>query len=299
MEQKVSRSEALIRSYTNAAFANTVFGISKDTAQLRELAKNHLPVEQRAAIIKEPVLDARKKRLLSNAPNNGVAGAVTVEAADETFARVTLKWNKASPVFMHDTFASTPEYVQQAIRDSGGDEKTGGVYVNGEVHVIRENHESAEALERTLLHEGPALAPYLPITGNHSVSVEAANFSRPQVGGVLALQHGSRYGNGAVVVTYYVFVHVEARTFSAMPVGQQLRVSAAAESDVLLSTVCDYLVINLASAHGTGAVGAFGCFDLLFHGDAPWLRIKQLGVAGSATPSAGNRLAVRRDPPRS
>jgi hypothetical protein len=88
-----------------------------------------------------------------NAPNDGVAGTVTVEAANETFGRITGKWNKSSPAFLHDTFASAPDYVQQAIRDSGGDEKTGGVYVNGEVHVIRENHESAEALERTLLHE--------------------------------------------------------------------------------------------------------------------------------------------------
>ena len=92
--------------------------------------------------------------LLSNAPNNGVAGAVTVEAANETFGRVTGKWNKSSPAFLHDTFASAPDYVQQAIHDSGGTEKTGGVYVNGEVHVIRENHESAKVLERTLLHEG-------------------------------------------------------------------------------------------------------------------------------------------------
>jgi hypothetical protein len=63
--------------------------------------------------------------------------------------------------------------------------------------------------------------------------------------------------------------------------------------------VCDYLVVNFAIAHRAGAVDAFGRFGLLFHGDVPWLRIKQLGVTGSATPSASNRFSVRGYPPRS
>ncbi len=298
MEQKVSRSETLIQSFTNAAFANLVFGIAKDNAQLRELVTHPVPVEQRAAIIREAVT-ARKKPLLSNAPHDDSGVVISPHDADETFRRVTSKWGKDSPALLHDTFDSAPAYVQQAIRDSGGDEKTGGVYVNGEVHVIRDNHSSAEALERTLYHEGPALAPFLPIQGNRSLRAENSNFQGPQVGGVLALQYGSRYGNGAVVVAHNVFVHVEARTFTAMPVGQQLRVSVAAENDVLLCTVCDYLVVNFAIAHRAGAVDALGCFDLLFHGDVPWLRIKQLGVTGSATPSASNRFSVRRYPPRS
>jgi hypothetical protein len=104
-----------------------------------------------------------------NVPNDGVAGTVTVEAANETFGRITGKWNKSSPAFLHDTFASAPDYVQQTIHDSGGTEKTGGVYVNGEVHVIRENHESAEALERTLLHEGShPIASSSGVTGSYA-----------------------------------------------------------------------------------------------------------------------------------
>lgn len=92
--------------------------------------------------------------LLSNATNTGSGRTISPHDANETFARIVGKWNKASPAFLHDTFASAPDYVQQAIRDSSGNEKTGGVYVNGEVHVIRDNHESVDALERTLYHEG-------------------------------------------------------------------------------------------------------------------------------------------------
>ena len=74
--------------------------------------------------------------LLSNAPNGGRAtGSISPETADKVVANTTQGWARDKLPALHDSLASAPKEVQQAVRDTGGNETTGGITYKGRVHI--------------------------------------------------------------------------------------------------------------------------------------------------------------------
>jgi hypothetical protein len=91
--------------------------------------------------------------LRSNALETGLAGAsVDPEDARKFIIGANLGWDVNPAPVVHDSFASAPPEVQQAVRDSGGDESTGCIYHKGKVHVFISNHGSVGLQNDTTRH---------------------------------------------------------------------------------------------------------------------------------------------------
>jgi hypothetical protein len=96
--------------------------------------------------------------LLSNGTKTSGGTPVSMTDANKVVARITAGWAKTvQRPHLAPTFRSLAPDVQQAIRDEGGDHTTQGIYHNGVIHIILENHTSERALEETIYHEGAHL----------------------------------------------------------------------------------------------------------------------------------------------
>ena len=104
----------------------------------------------------ERAIEDKESKFSREENSQSVAGRPpTKEQLSPIIARITARWRNPDTIRVVDGFSDLPATIQQDARDQGGDYRNEikGVFHDGVIYIIPENHTSLADVEATLLHE--------------------------------------------------------------------------------------------------------------------------------------------------